>query len=89
MYLELETLLKNHSPEFLIKELVKNNCPDDYNPLDYVQDIVKPLAVSKLNTILKDCSCCEISQYNIKTLFKGTGYECICGKRPAFAGWQK
>jgi uracil-DNA glycosylase family 4 len=77
MYLELETLLKNHSPEFLIKELVENNCPDDYNPLDYVQDIVKPLAVSKLNTILKDCSCCEISQYNIKTLFKGTGYEPI------------
>lgn len=60
-----------------IYNLVKNNCPDNYNPLDYVQDIVRDLAIEKLNKCLQSCNCCEISKNNIKTLFKGKGNEPI------------
>ena len=49
-----------------IYNLVKNNCPDNYNPLDYVQDIVRDLAIEKLNKCLQSCNCCEISKNKSK-----------------------
>lgn len=60
-----------------IYNLVKDNCPPEYNPLDYVSDIVRPLAIEKANECIRACASCDICRYKIKTLFKGTGREPI------------
>ena len=65
----------NKSPESLIKTLVEENCPQDYNPIDYVVDIVRPLAINKLNNCLTECNSCDICEHNTKTLFKSNGFE--------------
>lgn len=60
-----------------IYNLVRDNCPIDYNPIDYVLDIVKPLGVQKLNNCILECTNCKICDSNIKTVFNGTGREPI------------
>lgn len=60
-----------------IYNLVKDNCPDDYNPIDYVLDIIKPLAVKKINNCIKDCNTCAICDNKTKTVFNGNGTEPI------------
>ena len=60
-----------------IYNLVKDNCPIDYNPTDFVLDIIKPLAKDKLNQCIKECHECDICKNNIKTFFNGTGNEPI------------
>lgn len=60
-----------------IYNLVRDNCPIDYNPVDYVLDIIKPLAVQKLNSCILECTNCKICDSNIKTIFNGTGVEPI------------
>lgn len=41
------------------------------NPIDYVHNIVKPLAIKKLNTYITECNDCPISKYNRKTIAYG------------------
>lgn len=61
----------------IIYNLVKDNCPIDYNPTDFVLDIIKPLAKDKLNKCIEECHECNICKNNIKTFFNGTGNEPI------------
>lgn len=41
------------------------------NPLDYVRNIVKPLAQQKLNEYIIGCDCCDIHKGSVKTITRG------------------
>ncbi len=64
-------------PRDTIKRIVQQYCPPDYNPVDYVDEIVRPLAAQQLNECIKNCNACDICKAKAKTLFKGTGNEPI------------
>ena len=57
------------SIEEKIFDLVSKANPS--NPIDYVHNIVKPLAINKLNTYILECNECPISKYNRKTIAYG------------------
>ena len=65
------------SPEDQILSLVKENYQKVGNPVDYVQAIVKPLALEQLRKAMEQCNACPIATNKTRTLFKGTGYEPI------------
>lgn len=52
-----------------IYEIVKKENPD--NPLSFVLNAVKPLAIEKLNNAIKTCEDCKISCNSVKSLTKG------------------
>lgn len=57
------------SIEEQIYDLVSQANPD--NPVDFVHNIVKPLAINKLNTYIAECQECPISKYNRKSIAFG------------------
>lgn len=63
------------SPEDQILSLVRENYQKVGNPVDYVQSIVKPLALEQLRTAMQQCNACPIAANKTRTFFKGTGYE--------------
>lgn len=55
--------------EETIYNLVTQVNPD--NPLDYVRNIVKPLAQNKLNDYILNCNECDICKNSVKTITRG------------------
>lgn len=55
--------------EKLIYDLVEKADPD--NPLDYVRNIVKPLAKNKLDNLILNCNDCDICNNSVKTITRG------------------
>lgn len=52
-----------------IYNLVEKVNPD--NPLDYVRNIVKPLAKNKLDNLILSCNDCDICTNSVKTITRG------------------
>lgn len=52
-----------------IYNLVEKTNPD--NPLDYVRNIVKPLAKNKLDNLILSCNDCSICNNSVKTVTRG------------------
>lgn len=52
-----------------IYNLVEKTDPD--NPLDYVRNIVKPLAKNKLDNLILSCNDCSICNNSVKTVTRG------------------
>ena len=55
--------------EETIYNLVARTDPD--NPLDYVRNIVKPLAQNKLDNLILECDQCDICKNSVKTITRG------------------
>lgn len=55
----------------MIREIVKTARPPD--PINFVIEAIKPLAINNLNIAIKNCKDCEVSQYTgcFKTLTRG------------------